>query len=81
MRNHHRHPPILPVLSMYDVRRKLHREVAMAEGAGWPVIPMNSTIEQSAVRRAPVGVFAPSSNASKMLDRLWRGIEARIAGG
>lgn len=80
VRNHHRHPPILPVLSMFDARRKLHRDMACGPYAGWPIVPMNSVIEQAAVRRAPVGCFAAASEPSRALDRLWRGIERRIVG-
>lgn len=78
VRNHHRHPPILPVLSMYDCRRRLHREVHQGLAAGWPVIPMASTIEQAAARRMPIGMFAESSDSSMPLQRLWDGIEAKL---
>ena len=78
LHDHHRHPPILPVLSMYDARRKLHRETAEGIAAGWPVVPMASQIEQTAVRRAPLGSFAASSEPGKALGRLWQGIEAKL---
>jgi len=77
--NHPRHPPILPVLSMYDARRKLHREVHTGFAAGWPVIPMNSAIEQTAVRRAPLGTFAAWTDVNDRLQRLWDAIEAKLA--
>lgn len=77
--NHPRHPPILPVLSMYDARRKLHREVHTGFAAGWPVIPMSSAIEQTAVRRAPLGTFAAWTDVNTRLQRLWDGIEAKLA--
>ena len=77
--NHPRHPPILPVLSMYDARRKLHREVHTGFAAGWPVIPMNSAIEQTAVRRAPLGTFAAWTEVNDRLQRLWDAIEAKLA--
>ena len=79
LKNHPRHPPILPVLSMYDARRKLHREAHTGFAAGWPVIPMNSMIEQTAARRAPLGTFAAASEASQRLQHLWDGIEAKLA--
>lgn len=72
------HPPILPVLSMVDLRRTLHRE-AMAGNAGWPVIPMSSTMEQSALRRQPVGAFAPRSPTARALAALWTAIERKLA--
>jgi len=74
-----RSPPILPVLSMIDLRRKLHRD-ALAANPDWPVIPFASVIEQSAVRRQPVGAFAPRSPASQGFAALWRAIDARLAG-
>lgn len=77
--HHPRHPPILPVLSMYDARRKLHRDVLSGFAAGWPVIPMSSVIEQTAARRAPVGTFAPSSEVNARFQKLWDGIEAKLA--
>lgn len=76
-RNHKRHPPLLPVLSMVDARRRIHREVH-AEFPDWPVIPMASQIEQIAVRRAPIGTFAASSEPARALERLWAGIERRL---
>jgi cellulose biosynthesis protein BcsQ len=79
MNSHHRHPPILPVLSMYDARRKLHREVHTGLAAGWPVIPMSSMIEQTAIRRAPIGTFAGWSEANLRLQRLWDAIESKLA--
>lgn len=73
------HPPMLPVLSMVDRRRVLHRE-AMAANPGWPVIPWASAIEQCAVRRAPVGVFARSSTGARCLGALWQAIERKLSG-
>ena len=77
-RDHARHPPILPVLTMYDARRRLHRETRGGFAAGWPVVPTASQLEQAAVRRAPLGSFANNSDAGKALQRVWAGIEARL---
>jgi chromosome partitioning protein len=77
-REHKGHGPVLPVFSMVDRRRVLHRE-ALAAYPEWPVIPMASVIEQMAVRRAPVGTYAPKSLANEAFDGLWRGIENRLA--
>ncbi len=68
MGQRHRLAPILPVLSMIDRRRTLHRE-ALAANPAWPAIPMVNVIEQCAVQRRPVGAFA----------RLWDGIERKLA--
>lgn len=71
------HPPMLPVLSMVDRRRTLHRE-AIAANPSWPVIPFASALEQCAVRRAPVGAFAPSAPAAQDVARLWSAIEHKL---
>lgn len=76
--NHHRHPPMLPVLSMFDGRRPLHREVREGAAANWPVIPLATHLEQLAVRHAPLEEFAPKSDAARALRRLWNGIEAKL---
>lgn len=73
------HPPMLPVLSMVDRRRALHRD-AMDAHPGWPVIPWSSAIEQCAVRRAPVGSFARSSPGARCIEALWQGIEHKLSG-
>ncbi len=78
-RRDRRHPPVLPLVSMFDSRRKAHREARDGPMAGLPVIPAASPIEQMAFRRTPVGVFAPHTEASRALDRLWRGIEGKLA--
>ncbi len=71
------HPPMLPVLSMVDRRRTLHRE-AIAANPEWPVIPLASAIEQCAVHRAPVAAFAPASPAARDIAQLWRAIERKL---
>ncbi len=73
-----RPPPILPVYSMIDRRRSLHRE-ALAANPAWPAIPMVSSLEQCAVQRRPVGTFAPRSPAAFAFMRLWSGIEHKLA--
>ncbi|HEY6814190.1 MAG TPA: ParA family protein [Croceibacterium sp.] len=70
-------PPILPVISMLDRRRTLHRE-AREENPAWPVIPMASAVEQCAVRRQPVGAFAPASPAAKGFRQLWIAVERAL---
>ena len=72
------HPPILPVLSMLDRRRNLHRDAA-AQHKGWPIIPLASAVEQCAVRQEPVGAFAPLSPAARGFRQLWTAIERKLA--
>lgn len=79
IRHHARdHPPILPVLSMIDGRRALHRQ-ARDDHPDWPVIPLASAVEQCAVRRQPLGAFAPASLAARAMAQLWTAIERRLA--
>ncbi len=70
--------PLLPVHVMVDRRRALHGE-ALEQHPDWPVVPMASAIESMAVKRAPVGVFAPKSSAAQAFADLWRRIEHRLA--
>jgi len=71
-------PPILPVLSMLDLRRKLH-VAAREANPDWPVIPYASAVEQCAVRQQPVGAFAASSPAAQRFAFLWNAIEKKLA--
>ena len=71
------HPPILPVLSMVDMRRTIHREAREA-APDWPVIPMASVVEQMGARREPLGCFAPRSTANQAFAKLWAAIEKKL---
>lgn len=73
-----RHPPILPVYSMVDRRRRLHRS-AMEENPDWPTVPMASAVEQMASKRQPIGEFAGSVPAARQFNFLWQAIEKRLA--
>ena len=73
-----RHPPILPVLSMLDLRRTLHRQAREANPT-WPAIPYASAVEQCAVHRQPVGALAPQSPAAQAFAKLWNAIERKLA--
>ncbi len=72
------HPPILPVLSMVDMRRNLHKE-ARAANPKWPIVPLASAIEQCAVERRPIGAFAPRSPGARAFAQLWTAIERKLA--
>jgi chromosome partitioning protein len=39
---------------------------------------MASAIEQMAVRRKPVGAYAPGSAAGKAFAALWQGVERKL---
>jgi len=75
-----RHAPILPIFSMVDRRRALHR-AAMEKHPEWPVIPMASAVEQMAIHRAAVGSFALSSAAGQAFATLWKGVERKLTTG
>ncbi|QLC24710.1 ParA family protein [Parasphingopyxis algicola] len=77
-RHHKGRTAILPVYTMVDRRRTLHKE-ALENQKRWPVIPYASAVEQMASRRQPVGAFAPQSPAGQAFAKLWRGVERRIA--
>lgn len=66
--------PVLPVFSMADRRRRIHKET-LAQHPDWPVVPYSSEIERMSAIRAPIGAFAPQSEAARSLERLWLGTE------
>jgi chromosome partitioning protein len=77
-REHGGHAPILPVFSMVDRRRLLHKDALLGD-PNWPVIPMASAVEQMTVRRQPVGEFAAKSPAGEAFAALWTGVEHKLA--
>ena len=78
LKEHHKgHAPLLPVFSMVDRRRNLHIAATSAH-ADWPRIPMASAVEQMAIHRAPVGVFAHRSPAGEAFHMLSGAIERKL---
>lgn len=70
--------PILPVWSMVDRRRALHRHAVAAE-PDWPVIPMASAFERMGERRLPLGAFErPGSSGVQAVKALWTRIEGEL---
>jgi chromosome partitioning protein len=79
-----RRPSILAFFSMVDRRKRLHREIiehlpAERADIAAAVVPALSLIEQMAVHRAPLSVFAPRSRASRCYQQLWQEISARTS--
>jgi cellulose biosynthesis protein BcsQ len=70
-------PAMLPVFAMADRRRTAHL-AALAEHPDWPVIPMASVVEQIAIRRRPLGAFAPAHLAARAVAGVWTAIERRL---
>jgi chromosome partitioning protein len=68
---------LLPLFSMVDGRRSLHR-AAMHEHADWPRIPYASVVEQMALHRAPLSSFAKRTVAADAFALLWRAIEMKL---
>ena len=73
-----RRGPILPVYSMVDRRRSLHR-AALEAHPDWPAIPMASAFEAMSAADGAVGRLPPSSPAATALFALWAGVEKRLA--
>lgn len=73
-----KHAPLLPVYTMVDRRRSIHKQ-GLARNPKWPVIPMSSAVEHMTKLQQPVGSFAPHSPAARAYARTWRGIEKRLA--
>ncbi len=73
-----KHPQILPVFSMVDRRRKLH-QTALEANPDWPVIAYASVVEQMALKRQPLGAFAPTSAPARAFAALWALIERKLA--
>jgi cellulose biosynthesis protein BcsQ len=75
--------PILPVFSMVDRRRSLHRAALEARPA-WPAIPMASAFER--ISTTPRDAAGPgiarlpaASPAAAALFALWTGVENKLA--
>ena len=77
---HHGKPPLLPVFSMVDKRKILHRDT-LAAHPDWIAIPQASVVEQMAVHRAPLPTFAPHSPAAKAFGALWTDVERQLSKG
>jgi chromosome partitioning protein len=67
---------ILPFFSMFDWRKKIHRE-AFDQGTGpggvflKTCIPTRSAVEQMGVHRAPLAVFSTDSGSIEAFAALW----------
>lgn len=73
-----KHPPILPVLSMVDRRRKLHA-AAIAQFGDWPMVTYASIVEQMGVRHLPLGAYAPQSEQAAQFIKIWTAVEQRLS--
>ena len=77
------HPPtLIPFFTMVDGRKRLHREViddlrTHRDDMATTVVPALSLVEQMAVHRAPLPVFAPRSRVARSYEDLWAEVSAR----
>lgn len=69
-------PPVMPVFSMADRRKALHRH-ALAAQPDWPVIPYAAAVEAMTVTRTPL-LAGRSSPAATALAGLWTSVERRL---
>ena len=76
-REHHGRPPLLPVFSLVDRRKKLHREI-VGEHPDWPVIPQASIIERMSIDRVPIVARTGNSPAAAAFNDLWQRVEHRL---
>jgi cellulose biosynthesis protein BcsQ len=70
-------PAVLPVFTMVDRRKALHRDTVAASPER-ATIPYAAAIEAMATSRAPVLARAPASPAARALAGLWRDVERRL---
>jgi chromosome partitioning protein len=77
-------PRVLAFFSMVDRRKRLHREIVdrlptERSDVAAAVIPARSVVEQMAVHRAPLPVFAPGSPAARGYEQLWAELRQRMS--
>jgi chromosome partitioning protein len=74
---------VLPYLSMFDSRKRLHGETAAALRRDYPmlldtVVPYSAAIEQMTARRAPIAAYGPKSPGAVVFATLWTEIARRL---
>lgn len=79
-KTHNGRPPLLPLWSMADRRRKLHKDT-IATHPDWPVIPYASAIESMAVHQSPVAALHPGSPPARAFASLWSRVEMALLKG
>jgi len=76
-KHHRKGPPLLPVWTMVDRRRALHKATVDAE-PDRVTIPYAVAVEAMAVNRAPVAATAPNGPAARAFNRLWGEVETAL---
>ncbi|ANU07136.1 ParA family protein [Paraurantiacibacter namhicola] len=75
---HPGHPPTLPVLTMFDVRRRMHMAAHEGFAAGWPTLPSDAAAERAASVQQAISEFAPRSRAAQALSQLYDKTERKL---
>lgn len=70
-------PPVIPVFSMVDRRRALHKTLVDLSPERI-AIPYASAVEGMAVHRSPIAVKSPSAPAARAFGALWAEVERRL---
>jgi cellulose biosynthesis protein BcsQ len=76
-------PAVLAFFSMFDARKRLHREVMESMRAEHPSvlesgIPMSAEVERMGARRTVLAGFAPNGRAATAYEALWRDVRERL---
>jgi chromosome partitioning protein len=73
-------PSVLAFFSMYDRRKRLHREVmdGLRDGVLQAGIPAAADVERMGVKRTAVAAFAPRSRAAQAYEELWREVRESL---
>lgn len=78
-KHHDGQPLVLPVFSMVDARRNLHRQ-ACDQHPERIVLPYASVVERMSHERLPIGALAPASAAARAFVELWAATERHLIG-
>ena len=76
-KHHRKGPPLVPVWTMVDRRRALHKATVDAL-PGRVAIPYAVAVEAMAVHQAPVAATTPAAPAARAFNRLWAEVEAAL---
>lgn len=76
-KHHRKGPALLPVFTMVDRRRALHKATADAL-PDRIAIPYAVAIEAMAIHQAPVAATAPNGLAARAFNRLWAEVETAL---
>jgi chromosome partitioning protein len=71
-------PALVPVFSMVDRRKRLHREMLVTH-PDWLAVPSASVVEQMSVHREPLARFAPRHPATLAFVELWASVAHQLA--